>query len=169
MYKCAKSLPDLSSSLFWPPKAITVRMAPRASSATAPAFAYAASSLSLNAESIWTGEKHSWLLYWREIKKLILKVTLSPQPYPLLNTEVVKQTALRVPAGASSTLHRPLRSTLVTCAPRAVRKRKSTCYSLESVFGNSSSSTSISVFFCVDYKINENKTLLLWKDCPPFP
>jgi hypothetical protein len=49
----------LSSSLFWPPKAITVLMAPRASSATAPAFAYAASSLSLNVESICVEEKQS--------------------------------------------------------------------------------------------------------------
>jgi hypothetical protein len=34
-----KNFPDLSSSLFWPPKAITVLIAPRASSARAPAFA----------------------------------------------------------------------------------------------------------------------------------
>lgn len=76
-----KKLPDLSSSLFWPPKAITVLMAPRASSATAPAFAYAASSLSLNVERICSEETQSRLLHREEVKDS-LHGALSPAcPY----------------------------------------------------------------------------------------
>lgn len=46
----SKSCSYLLISFSCPPKAITVRIAPRTSSATAPAFAYAACSLSVNAE-----------------------------------------------------------------------------------------------------------------------
>ncbi len=43
----------LSHSLSWPPNAVTVRIAPRTSSATAPAFAYAFNSLFVNDVNIW--------------------------------------------------------------------------------------------------------------------
>ena len=61
---------DLSASLFSPPKATTVLMADRTSSATDPAAAYALCSLAVNDATIWRDRKKQ-LLFTPKPKALL--------------------------------------------------------------------------------------------------